>query len=409
MTTPADKFDKYLQGDLLFESSITAMMLVDDTRTIVKTNKRFCDLFGYTNDEILGHPTSILTPTMNHFEAYKQYFERTRDGSYASNELQYKKKHGELFWVKLTGIPITVESKHFVFWSFDDITREVKARQELKDRYQELEIIFNKVPTGLIFIVDGFIDRINSHFLDMVGQKRHDLMGKKISSLLCDFEEEKNGGKKKLVQFHNRNKAITVEREIVAVSETSHIIIFLDVTTHVKEKKALTTLAETDGLTATFNRNTFIKKTQKMINDPAHEYVSLLMLDIDDFKRINDNYGHDIGDDVLIELAELLKSSLRSMEILGRMGGEEFAIAFPISKKKVLPIGKRLVYAICNEKFTSEKLNITVSMGLTDTSFSTLFEMLYKEADRLMYLAKRSGKNQLLHSGIAQQNRDEQL
>lgn len=85
-------YDSMLTGDILFERSITPMVIVDSQRIMVKANIRFCELFGYARTEILGQSTALLTPSRKHFESYKQSFERTRDGSLQSSDLLYKKK-----------------------------------------------------------------------------------------------------------------------------------------------------------------------------------------------------------------------------------------------------------------------------------------------------------------------------
>ena len=90
-------YDSMLTGDILFERSITPMVIVDSQRIMVEANIRFCDLFGYSRDEILGRSTAMLTPSLEHFENYKKCFEHTRDGSLQSRDLLYKKKDGTLF------------------------------------------------------------------------------------------------------------------------------------------------------------------------------------------------------------------------------------------------------------------------------------------------------------------------
>lgn len=389
-------YDSMLTGDILFERSITPMVIVDSQRIMVKANIRFCDLFGYSRTEILGQSTALLTPSLKHFESYKQSFEQTRDGSLQSNDLLYRKKDGELFWVKLTGIPIVAEAQQFVLWSFDDITQEVHAREEIKDRYRELEIIFERVRAGLVFVVDGVINRVNQSFLKMLNEQHNNVVGRNVTLFLECFEKCKTEGTKKLVHFRNRDGHVTiVEREIVPVTENSHIVVFIDITEHVQEKEVLTKKSQLDGLTGIFNRNTFVQFAQEMLLSPAHEYASFMLFDIDRFKEINDTYGHDIGDEVLIELVRLVKHLLRREEIFGRFGGEEFGVLFPVAQNQATVIAQRLLEAIREHRFTRKKLAVTVSMGLVDNTFSNVFETMYKEADRLLYLAKNSGRDRL--------------
>lgn len=389
-------YGSVLSGDMLFEKSITPMVIVDSTRRIIKANLRFYDLFGHTAEEIVGESTAVLTPSVAHFEEYIKYFEKTRDGSYESSELQYRKKDGTLFWVKLTGIPIQTNAGRFILWSFDNIDNEVKAREEIRNRQRELEVIFDTVRAGLVYVIDDVIERANQSFVDMVNESRENVIGRKISIFLNCFDQCKNKKKRKIVQFHNRaGRTVLVEREIVQISPDCYLIIFLDVTEHVKEKKKLKQIAEKDGLTGIYNRGAFVQAVQKMVVDERYETVSFVMFDIDFFKNVNDTYGHDIGDDVLREVVEVVGNTLRREELFGRIGGEEFGIIFPVDLKQAKVICERIRKAVRERSFTIKNLHITISMGLVDNTFSNLFDSMYKEADRLLYVAKNSGRDRM--------------
>jgi len=121
------------------------------------------------------------------------------------------------------------------------------------------------------------------------------------------------------------------------------------------------------------------------------------MLDIDHFKPINDTHGHDVGDEALKDLCKLLQSSLRRDEVLGRLGGEEFGILLPLDLARAVQAGNRILQAVRDHFFTRKKLKITLSIGVVDNTFSNIFDSMYKEADRLLYIAKQSGRNRLVH------------
>ena len=389
-------YDVLLGGGLLFERNITPMVIVDSERVMVKTNLRFRDLFGYADEELLGQPTSMLTPSPEHFHNYRRYFLRTSEGSFESSELQYKKKNGELFWVKLTGIPLSTEVGQFVLWSFDDITTEVRDREEIRNRYRELEIIFEKVRAGLLFVVDGRIERVNPAFLTMVGANQEDVLGRSVNDFLDCFEDCARDGLKQVARFRRADgETIITEREIVPISENSHIVVFIDLTAHMHEKERLIRKSQMDGMTGIFNHSTFFKFAQEMLLDPGRECVSLILFDIDHFKTINDSFGHGIGDDVLVELAQLVRGQLRRGEIFGRLGGEEFGILLPMEQASAAPVAERLLHFIRRHRFTARDLTVTVSMGLVDSTFSPNFDQIYDEADRFLYMAKNKGRNRL--------------
>lgn len=393
----SEDYENEFSGDALFEASITPMMLVDGTRKIIKYNNSFSILFGYETDEILGEKTSILTPTIRHFEEYKKYFEETIDGFYTSTELLYKKKDGELFWVKLHGIPIINKFGKFILWSFDDVTKEVTYRQDLEYKNKQMQVIFDKVNVGLALVVGQIVESANKIFTDYLGIRQEDIIGKNIGVFLSCFSKCKEEKSKKIKQFRSKSgDDLFCEIEIVEVTPESHIVILDDVTEHVQEKTKLTYLSQTDELTKTYNRRAFFQKAQEIMDDKTLEHTSFLIFDIDFFKKINDTHGHDIGDDVLVELCGVVKNQLRKGEILGRLGGEEFGIILPVDKDNATEIAERILKKIRSHKFTRLNLHITVSIGICDNSKSLLMEHIYRLADQMLYRVKNEGRNRVV-------------
>lgn len=133
--------------------------------------------------------------------------------------------------------------------------------------------------------------------------------------------------------------------------------------------------------------------------------LSCLMIDIDHFKKVNDTYGHPIGDIVLKELAHILKTNCRVFDYVGRIGGEEFcALLFDCSKDQTFEMALRINNAVANQKFNIAKdqfINITVSIGIAiypDTI--TNLEEIKEKADMALYKAKQSGRNRVCDSEI---------
>ena len=125
----------------------------------------------------------------------------------------------------------------------------------------------------------------------------------------------------------------------------------------------------------------------------------LLLIDVDDFKTINDKYGHPIGDKVLQRLASIMKSQLRRIDIVSRIGGDEFAIILVNTDIKAAKlVGEKLKNSI--EKDTliidEQEINMTVCIGITSIDNKTdSYEEAYKYADKALYMAKTMGKNQV--------------
>ncbi len=159
--------------------------------------------------------------------------------------------------------------------------------------------------------------------------------------------------------------------------------------------------ASTDELTKLMNRRVFIKRlSEEYIRATRYTYdTSLLMIDIDHFKQVNDQFGHNVGDDVLVFLADLLKHNLRTTDYACRWGGEEFLVLFPhTSQAEALVISKRILSECNNSKIIALKqtLKITFSGGVTAINQHQSFNDAIIAADQCLYQAKDQGRNQII-------------
>ena len=124
--------------------------------------------------------------------------------------------------------------------------------------------------------------------------------------------------------------------------------------------------------------------------------LAAAMIDADFFKAVNDTYGHDVGDQVLIDIARVLRSVVRDTDLVARYGGEEFVVVFPnISAEKLAEVAEEIRAAIEDHEFVNDLL-VTVSVGTAHTRFATTPEKLLKEADLALYDAKKDGRNRVV-------------
>jgi diguanylate cyclase (GGDEF)-like protein len=160
--------------------------------------------------------------------------------------------------------------------------------------------------------------------------------------------------------------------------------------------------ANTDGLTGLANRARFSQFLQCAFvhSQSQHQPLSLLFLDLDHFKSINDRYGHQAGDEVLMRLAKLLQSQVRKTELVARYGGEEMVIVMPGAEEKLaMSVAQRIQKALASEQFSfyGQTIPLTVSIGVAvNTPGSAAFESpeaLVKAADESVYAAKAAGRN----------------
>ena len=159
-------------------------------------------------------------------------------------------------------------------------------------------------------------------------------------------------------------------------------------------------LAMRDGLTELFNRRIFDETLALKVKHPDMRPVSLLIIDLDNFKQVNDTFGHQAGDQVLKTVAKILKESCRGQDLVARFGGEEFAIILSQTKAATAhAIAQRIRNRLSKTVFTFDDrpLHMTASVGLaTCREGNSIFTSnLVKQADRALYQAKRSGKNKV--------------
>lgn len=161
-------------------------------------------------------------------------------------------------------------------------------------------------------------------------------------------------------------------------------------------------MADTDVLTGLLSRRAFINKIQRILSRAQHDNTALsfLVIDIDNFKNINDTFGHFTGDELLKKYADVMKDCFRTEDIVGRLGGEEFAIAISnIDNAATVKVAERLrrkienVTILCNDT----PVSTTISIGIADLHQNISgYEALFREADAALYRAKNTGRNRII-------------
>jgi len=168
-----------------------------------------------------------------------------------------------------------------------------------------------------------------------------------------------------------------------------------------KQDSEIVKAATFDELTDIFNRRTFILQAKELISLYARkeEAISYLLMDIDDFKKVNDIYGHYIGDMVLKDFATTIKAQLRDYDLFGRYGGEEFAVLLPGADEKIAAeVAERLRKAVESSSVHGDtEIKYTISIGAVSVGANseTTVDKLYRLSDDALYMAKTRGKNRV--------------
>jgi two-component system cell cycle response regulator len=163
-------------------------------------------------------------------------------------------------------------------------------------------------------------------------------------------------------------------------------------------------MAITDGLTGLFNRRYMENHLSTLVDQSAArgKPITVMVLDIDYFKSINDNHGHDAGDDVLREFALRVRKCIRNIDLACRYGGEEFVLVMPETDKAVATmVAERLRRRIATEPFAiaqgARNIDVTISIGIASAAGATdTAAAILKRADTALYQAKRDGRNRVV-------------
>lgn len=278
-------------------------------------------------------------------------------------------------------------------------------------------ILFNSVINStkdLIFYKDKYFKYIgcNKAFEEFVGKPSCEIIGKNDFEL---FDEEY------AILFREKDEELLKENKIIVSNEwvkyPNHKKVYLqtqkipfdydktedngilgisrDITDLYLANKKIKEQTYIDELTKVYNRKSFNKKINEIFDLYKRYNTSfcIAMYDIDNFKKINDEYGHDVGDKVLIEMSQKVRSLIRKTDNLFRIGGEEFVILFPTSNiGKTYEVVEKIRIAVSNMTMVEDK-KITISFGLTKPEENDNIKTICKRVDTLLYESKNNGKN----------------
>ena len=196
-----------------------------------------------------------------------------------------------------------------------------------------------------------------------------------------------------LVLFPGKYQQETITRK-QALDLCSHIKTILNAN---QQTRFWQLQASLDPLTGLLNRNHFFREAERQVEACKQQQrpTCLLFIDIDDFKQINDQYGHPTGDRILVEVAHQIRDSLRQQDLIGRYGGEEFVILLPVTSAwQGAQIAERVRTRVA--QYSTSPIPVTLSLGLAvTTGKASNLNQLINEADNAMYTAKKHGKNRL--------------
>lgn len=261
----------------------------------------------------------------------------------------------------------------------------------------------------------GYIEYTNNMFSELTGYKKEEVYkqhtrvlksGKTNDDEYKQLWESISQGCLWSGEFYNKRKdgsLFWISASISPIYDNfGKIVKYLGIQEDITEKKLLneklTFLAQNDSLTTLLNRRAFFNKLENEIlrHKRIEKSMIIIMSDIDKFKNVNDLYGHQIGDEVLIHISNILKRQVRNMDLLGRYGGEEFILALPeTGLDESITLAERLRNEVENSFILSgnEEIKVTISIGIALWHNTEDISSTIRRADDKLYKAKENGRN----------------
>ena len=404
----------------LLDQSAAAIALFTSTREIRSVNARAREIFGSGGIDPVGRNVRELGLHVEwaDLQTMNQHYATLRAGGQVRCEYPLRDASGRARWFDMHGTPSDPEDPDSdIVWTLIDITERREAETALATERLRMITLLERYPGGVLMEDgSGRVVMVNQKFCTLLalGVEATSLEGLDHVQLCTRLDEvhsrwlhlpdsEHSIEKRRTIEV-NEGPAKTLAVEWVPIVRDTDTLgrvwLIRDISERKQREAELARLATTDTLTGLPNRRSFMASLDAAIADvrshPERSGV-LLMMDIDHFKRINDSYGHPVGDAVLQHAAEVIRSSLRQTDSAGRLGGEEFGAVLPaITLQDGKALAERLRRTLAGRPASTDagKIEVSISIGLTPLTGDDP-NLLFSRADRALYAAKNSGRNRV--------------
>ncbi|MFT3847139.1 MAG: EAL domain-containing protein [Propionivibrio sp.] len=401
----------------ILDTSSVAIFMIDMRGRITQANRRMSEMFAMPVDELLGNEyVALVHPSEREASREKMLALLASQIPAVDLDRLYWRADQTGFWGHLNGRQLL--DANGVKLGLVGVIADIDVRKRAEERLQLAASVFTHAREGiLITSADGTIIDVNEAFTRITGYERGDVLGQKPRILKSGHHTAEFYAElwRELIatghwygEIWNRRKDGEVYAEMKTISAVrdaqgntlQYVALFSDITPIKEHEKQLEQIAHYDVLTTLPNRVLLADRLhQAMVQ--AHRYRQILAvayLDLDGFKAINDTYGHETGDQLLIALARRMKETLRESDTLARLGGDEFvAVLLDIGDVAAsVPMLSRLLAAAAEPVAIGDRvLQVSASLGVTffPQTDDVDADQLLRQADQAMYQAKVAGKN----------------
>jgi len=398
----------------IVENLNEGIWVIDRYNNIRFVNQALADMLGYNIEDMLGMPVFDFENQNNQSVLKKQISERKKGVSNVY-EIELLHKQGHTVLIQVESAPLLDDQN-----KFDGFVEGIKDMTDIRSQQLKLKMLSSAVEQSgsmvLITDKDAIIEYANPKLCSVTKYTKEELLNQNarifqpeniVSQEVTDLWERINQGQEWQGEMQLRKKengeiwvlmsvsSITNEQSVI----THFVTVFEDVSQLKEAHLRMEELAYVDSLTGLANRILFRDRLEQVLKGlkRTEATAALLYLDLDEFKRINDSMGHDVGDAVLMKVAETLRQCVRYQDTVARMGGDEFVILLTdidgmsgasAVARKIMDAMSEPIHLLKNEILISPSIGITLA-----PADSLNADILLKNADMAMYKAKSSGRN----------------
>jgi diguanylate cyclase (GGDEF)-like protein/PAS domain S-box-containing protein len=405
------------QQHVILNNIPMGIVFLDEKRRFIRVNQKMEEVFGYSEQELLGDPTTKIYADPKTWDFIGEVaYPILRQGETYHTEQLMRRKDGSVFWCRLLGRAVNPENmRQGALWNIEDIT----AKRQTDEKLRLAAAVF-ETSSEAIFVADAQQDNviimINPAFTEITGYQASEILGQRPSILAAmPYHEhpvhemhlalqEKGKWQGEIMNRRKNGTQYPIWISISAIKNneeqiTQYVSIFSDITERKKAEAVLQHRVYHDELTSLPNRTFFLKRLEEylLLSQKHKNQLALFFMDLDHFKWVNDTFGHDVGNLLLIDVAHRLKQCIRHSDVVARLSGDEFTLILPnLSKTAIIKvIAARVVNALSHPfQLSGHNLTISASVGIAIyPQDGDDIQTLLKHADIAMYNAKEAGRN----------------
>jgi diguanylate cyclase (GGDEF)-like protein/PAS domain S-box-containing protein len=392
--------------------------LKDSESRFLAVNTPLAQNFGFSSPADLEGKTDFDITSRELAEAYRAADRAVLQSGESSLVEEPIETRGEVKWFETYKSPIVIDGERVGTVGFTrDVTARHAAQAALENSERQYRRFIEGLSLGVTIIVDGQLKYLNAEAYNMVGYAPDECLEQ---SFLLLVHQGDHAGVQNFCERQMRGETVPQNYDVRLVSKAGRVldcwihanvvdwggrpavmVIAADVTDYKRMEAELRSLATVDSLTGLANRRHFMSRLQEAcarLQRDVDQQTTLLFLDLDHFKEVNDRHGHAVGDAMLRRVATALRSELRAGDVAGRIGGEEFAILLPgtdLAMSAVLAERLRQKIGEASMAIDSDTaLSVTVSIGVAAMQTADSHaEQILRRADEALYRAKGGGRN----------------